>query len=288
MGFLRKFREPRIWKRVFLERLTEPLHLNVLSLWVGIFGTFRQKIAFDLILRQHNAFSILMAATDARKSGLGKLCVVEFGVAAGAGFLNMCEIAKRVTGLTGVDIEVFGFDTGKGMPKAIDYRDHPELYREGDFPMDVAQLQRRVPSNGRLVLGELSETVPDFLRSHLAPDRPLGYAVIDVDYYSSTVDALKIFGGSAEFYLPTTIVYLDDIQLAHHNPFAGELLAVSEFNAETPFRKICRHDFFENTRIFRNADWIKHIYYLHVMDHPTRVTDHKWERQKLLNPYLAG
>src|SRR6267378_1945182 len=147
MGFLRKFREPRIWKRVFLERLTEPLHLNVLSLFVGIFGNIRQKTAFDLVLRQHNAFSILRAATDAKNSGLGKLCVVEFGVAAGAGFLNMCEIAKRVTESTGVDIEVFGFDTGKGMPKAIDYRDHPDLYREGDFPMDVTQLQKRVPSN---------------------------------------------------------------------------------------------------------------------------------------------
>lgn len=288
MGFLRKLREPRIWERVFLERLTEPLHLNVLSLFVGVFGTFRQKIAFDLILRQHNAFSILRAATDAKESGLGKLCVVEFGVAAGAGFLNMCEIAKRVTEVTGVDIEVVGFDTGKGMPKAIDYRDHPDLYRKGDFPMDVAQLQGRVPFNGRLILGELSKTVPEFLGSQLAPDCPLGYAVIDVDYYSSTVDALKVFEGSPDFYLPITIVYLDDIQLAQHNPFAGELLAVVEFNAETPFRKICRHDFLENTRIFRNADWIKHIYYLHVMDHPTRVTDHNRERQKLLNPYLTG
>ena len=288
LGFLGKFRQPRIWKRVFLERLTEPLHLNVLSLFVCIFGNIRQKTAFDLVLRQHNAFSILRAATDAKSSGLGKLCVVEFGVAAGAGFLNMCEIAKRVTESTGVDIKVFGFDTGKGMPKAIDYRDHPDLYREGDFPMDVTQLQKRVPSNGRLILGALSETVPAFLGDHLAPDRPLGYAVIDVDYYSSTVDALKIFGGPPGLYLPITIVYLDDIQLAHHNPFAGELLAVAEFNAQTPLRKICRHDFFENTRIFRNADWIKHIYYLHVMDHPRRAADHKREPQKLLNPYLAG
>jgi len=288
MGFIRKLREPRIWKRVLLERLTEPLHLNVLSLFIGLFGTFRQKIAFDLILRQHNAFSILRAATEARKSALEKLCVVEFGVAAGAGFLNMCEIAKRVTESTGVDIKVFGFDTGKGMPKAIDYRDHPDLYREGDFPMDVAQLQGHLPSNGRLILGELSETVPEFLRSQLALDRPLGYAVIDVDYYSSTVDALKIFDGPPESYLPITIVYLDDIQLTQHNPFAGELLAVAEFNAKTPLRKICRHDFLENTRILRNADWIKHIYYLHVMDHPTRVADHNRKQQKLLNPYLAG
>ena len=77
--------------------------------------------------------------------------------------------------------------------------------------------------------------------------------MIDVDYYSSTVDALKIFDGPPDLYLPITIVYLDDIQLAHHNPFAGELLAVAEFNAQTSLRKICRHDFLENTRIFRNA-----------------------------------
>src|ERR1039457_5891009 len=128
MGFLRKLSQPRIMRRVFIERLTEPLHLNFLALWVAAFGSFRQRVNFDLILRQHNAFAILSAADRARALRLNKITVIEFGVAAGAGLLNMCRIAGRVTKATGVEIQVIGFDTGSGMPPARGYRDHPDLY----------------------------------------------------------------------------------------------------------------------------------------------------------------
>ena len=50
--FLKKLTEPRIWNRLFCERLSEPLHMNFLSLFVALFGTFRTKVGFDLVLRQ--------------------------------------------------------------------------------------------------------------------------------------------------------------------------------------------------------------------------------------------
>ena len=34
-------------------------------------------------------------------------------------------------------IDVYGFDTGVGLPKPVDYRDSPNLFSENDFPMDV-------------------------------------------------------------------------------------------------------------------------------------------------------
>jgi hypothetical protein len=43
--------------------------------------------------------------------------------------------ASKTTAVTGVKIDVYGFDTGKGLPPPRTYRDHPELYRQGDFPM---------------------------------------------------------------------------------------------------------------------------------------------------------
>jgi hypothetical protein len=43
------------WRRIFLERLTEPVHLNLLSLPVLLFGSYRAKIAWDLIIRQQYA-----------------------------------------------------------------------------------------------------------------------------------------------------------------------------------------------------------------------------------------
>ena len=48
--------------------------------------------------------------------GLESITAIEFGVAAGAGLLNICEIAKNLTKETGVKFKIYGFDTGAGMP----------------------------------------------------------------------------------------------------------------------------------------------------------------------------
>lgn len=200
--------------------------------------------------------------------------------------MNMCLIAQKVSALTGVDVQVFGFDTGKGMPAPRDYRDHPDLYQEGDFPGDVDALRRILPRNGHLVLGELASTVPQFLQQHASEKCPIGYVELDVDYYSSTVEAFKLFEGNPRFYLPTPAIYVDDIHFAVHNPYAGELLAINDFNAQHEFRKICFYDFLECSRIFRRAEWIKHIYLLQVMDHPSRKSPAKRDRAHLDNPYI--
>jgi hypothetical protein len=267
----KKLFEPRILQRIVRERLTEPLHLNLLALGVAALGSFRQRVNFDLLVRQHNAYSILSAADRARYYGVDSITIIEFGVAAGAGLINMCQLAQRASKATGVNIKVVGFDTGTGMPPPAGFRDHPELYQEGDFPMDHEALRAKLPANGELLLGPLQDTVPRFRDHQLSAAAPLAYVVIDVDYYSSTVDALKIFDGPADVYLPLTLMYLDDVALDHHNRFAGEELAVSEFNDSHDFRKAARHDFFESSRIFRRAPWLKHIYFMHIMDHPMRA-----------------
>jgi hypothetical protein len=109
---------------------------------------------------------------------------------------------------------------------------------------------------------------------------------MDVDYYSSSVDALRLCEGPPRAYLPTVSIYLDDIHFEGHNPYAGELLAVNEFNERNELRKICRHDFLECSRLFRRAEWIKHMFVLQVMDHPTRQAPVKGITRLLENPYL--
>jgi hypothetical protein len=274
------------WPRIFRERLTEPLHLNALSVFVALFGSFRQKVAWDLILRHCHAFSLLKAADRAKENGLSAVSVIEFGVAAGAGLMNLSILSQKISSITGVDIQVFGFDTGTGMPPHRDYRDHPDLYREGDFPGDLSALATALPANGHLVVGDMAVTVPQFVKGKLSGQAPLGYISVDVDYYSSTVEALKIFDGPAQLYLPMVGVYLDDIHFEGHNPFAGELLEVNEFNEQHQFRKICRYEFLECTRIFRRAAWLKHMFTLHVMDHPVRQNIAKSPTQILENLYL--
>ena len=54
----------------------------------------------------------------------------------------------------------------------------------------------------------------------------------DVDYYSSTVDLLRIFDAHEEFLLPRVYCYLDDIigdDWEIHCEYVGELLAIKEF-----------------------------------------------------------
>jgi hypothetical protein len=81
--------------RAFRERLSEPLHLNLLSLFVLLFSSYRTKIAFDLVPRRHYAYGLLRAAEQAASHRLGALTVLELGVAAGAGLLNLCNHARR-------------------------------------------------------------------------------------------------------------------------------------------------------------------------------------------------
>ncbi|HEX6540019.1 MAG TPA: hypothetical protein VF155_12655 [Candidatus Dormibacteraeota bacterium] len=111
---VRKLKLARVRRRVFLERLTEPLHLNAIAALVWMFGSYRDRIAFDLVVRPQHAFGILRAADEAKRLGLSTVTLVEFGVASGAGLMNMAYIAERVTLETGVAFKLFGFDTGAG------------------------------------------------------------------------------------------------------------------------------------------------------------------------------
>jgi hypothetical protein len=256
-------------RKVFVERLTEPVHLNVLSLFVALFGSYRTKVDFDLIVRQQYAFPLLFAADAARRFGKRAVTVIEFGVAGGAGLLNMCRIAERTRKATGIAFHVFGFDTGIGMPRAIDYRDLPESFQEGDFPMDVSKLRRSLPSFANLIIGDVETTIPDFLET-ITEAAPIGFVAVDVDYYSSAKKVLQILAGHSGLYLPIVPIYLDDIGVDGSNPWTGELLAVSEFNDENRLRKIAPFTLLRSRRIFKNPQWIDRMYAAHIHDHVLR------------------
>jgi hypothetical protein len=286
--FFRKLTERRVWERVLRERLSEPLHLNILSLFVAAVGTFEAKVYFDLIIRQHNAFCLLQAARFAKRYGYESYTAIEFGVANGAGLMNMAEIAGRVTKATGVNINLVGFDSGRGMPPPLDYRDHPDLYGQGDFPMqDYEQLRRKLPANAQLIIGDISETIGPFL-SALQPGSPIGYVVIDVDYYSSTVECLKIFSGTANLYLPEVLMFLDDILYPEHNPSQGEYLAINEFNSKNEMRKTYHYNFLHEFRLLKHALWINQIFLMHILDHAHKQGPHSYGQPQILgNPYLS-
>lgn len=283
---LQKLREPRIWGRIVRERLAAPLSLNLVSIFVGLFGSFRAKVDFDLVIRNHHAWGLLHAADQAVRCGIRELTAMEFGVANGAGLLNMCEIAARVTKETGVEFRIVGFDAGTGLPKPVDYRDHPEHYHHGDYPMvNREALLARLPGNARVIFGDVGETVPEFLAGDFAP---IGFVSFDLDYYSSTRDALQVLEGDPERYLPWAVCYFDDVHFMTHNEFQGALLALNEFNRAHEDRKIAPVNWLDHYRLFHWASWVRRMYFLHMFEHPFRARGLEMKGTSVLtNPYLS-
>jgi hypothetical protein len=273
------------WERRLSDRLGEPLHLNLISVFVQLFGSYRAKVAFDLIERRRYAFPLLKAADYARDMGVEKIYALEFGVAAGAGLTNLAWLARQTTAATGVAIEIVGFDAGTGMPRPRDHRDYPEEFVAGDFPLpDRAALERGLPPEVRLVVGPVAETARDFVQRL---DAPIGFIAFDLAYYSSTVEAMAVLEGPAECYLPMTLVYLGAVRMDNANPAVGEILAVAEFNRDHPLRQIHPFTSLRDKRIFRRGEWLSQIHTLHVLDHPRRsgVAGLAREVWVLDNPY---
>jgi hypothetical protein len=217
-------------------------------------------------IRAGHAWGILNAAYLAKALGIGRISLLEFGVAGGNGLVSMELAAERIEKILGVGIDIYGFDTGSGLPKPQDYRDLPNLWTERAFAMDVPKLKARL-KRSKLVLGLVQDTVPEFTASKPAP---IGYIAFDLDYYSSTVEALKILELDHQFLLPRILCHFDDILGFTYSNFNGELLALQEFNNKHQMRKISP---IHGLRHFLSAEqalntWVDNLYMTHIFDHP--------------------
>jgi hypothetical protein len=287
MFLLRKLAQRQIWQRLLVERLSEPIHLNILALLVALFGSLRMKIFCDLLVRQQHAFGLLNAADEAVAAGHSRVTVIEFGVANGAGLMNLCKLGERISKQTGVAFDFVGFDNVSGMPPYRDYRDHPEMYQPEWYRMEQPEmLQASLSPNARLVLGDVASTVPKFMAEH-PQSSPIGFISIDVDYYWSAAEALKCLTADPLHYLSSVTMYFDDVSRPGHNPWCGELLAINEFNEANDLRKIAPVNFLRESRLFKNAAWLGKMRYCHVFDHPHRLSALKtYGHVDLGNPYL--
>lgn len=227
----------------------------------------RTKVDWDAALRPHYLFGVLFAADEARREGIGSICVAEFGVAAGEGLLVLERHAAAVEKETGVSISVYGFDSGTGLPELSgDHRDHPDFWRSSDFPMDEPALRARLSQRTHLVLGDVRETVPDFVER--AQRVPLGFAAFDLDLYSSTTTALGVLNSPARRVLRRVMLYFDDIAspLGYTHRFAGELLAIDEFNESSETIKIDRFRGLTGHRAFSEEPYLDQLYVAHDLE----------------------
>ncbi|MFD8974679.1 hypothetical protein [Streptomyces sp. NPDC059593] len=219
------------------------------------------------------AYGTLLAAFLARRLGLGEVSVAELGVAGGNGLVELERVAAEIGAEQGVKVGTYGFDLGSGMPTPVDHRDNPSMWQHGFFKMDEELIRSHLTS-AELVLGDIADTGPRFMRSGVAP---IGFLSFDLDYYSSTVVAMKaLLEESPEHYLPRIVCYFDDTVGPHeelHSEFTGELLAIKEFNAAHEHRKIgringLRYKLLPMTESNDEFSWIEGMYVLHLFDHP--------------------
>jgi hypothetical protein len=230
--------------------------------------------------RPHYAYIIYQAASLARRLSLPRISVLEFGVAGGAGLLCMERHAARVEKLIPeVKIEIYGFDTGAGLPPPADYRDLPYHWKGAFFAMDPARLREKL-TRATLILGDVADTVRSFLANY--KPAPVGAMSYDLDFYSSTAAALDILRAESGVLAPRIFCYFDDTIGSDHalfTDYTGERLAIAEFNAQNEDIKLSpayHLRVLDGGQAWKHQIWVAHsfghpLYNSYVSDEPEQL-----------------
>ena len=216
--------------------------------------------------RPSYTWPVVQAAYLAKSLGQTRISVIEFGVAGGHGLLALERAAEIIESLFDVAIDVYGFDSGRGLPKPVDYRDLPHFWKESFYKMDEERLRKRL-HRSHLVTGPVDETVPQFLKSKPAP---VGFVSFDLDYYSSTTQAFKLLLADHSLLMPRIHCYFDDIMGLTHSEFTGERLAIRKFNDTHEFKKITPIPglHYSLPLQYRHEPWPEQMFLCHLFDHP--------------------
>lgn len=217
--------------------------------------------------RKHYALGLAHGVLMAQQCGYNKLTAIEFGVGEGGGLKSLIHIADYFRNQFGIDIEVYGFDNATGLPAPQGYRDHPELWSTGQFKLpNVDELKASLPTWAHLIIGDIANTVPEFIKEYETTDYKIGFISVDVDYYTSTVSTLKVLDMSSQNYVPAVPMYFDDINWhITFSKYAGQELAIEEFNKQHELRKLESKENFQ----------IENFYVCHIFDHPMRTGDER-------------
>jgi len=245
-------------------RIDDPDSYEYAYIWLN--DILIGSLAEEPLLRPSYTWGVLHAAHLARALDIPRVSVIEFGVAGGNGLIALELAAERAEKFLGVGIDVYGFDTGRGLPPPQDYRDLPNLFTRDYFSMDKEKLLRQL-KRAKLNLGPVNQTLDGFIKSKPAP---IGFISMDVDYYSSTMEALQLFETSYSLLLPRIYCYFDDIIGFTYSDFTGERLAISDFNSSHDDRKLSPVHGLEHflPASVAQGGWPQQIYMAHFFKHP--------------------
>ena len=228
-------------------------------------GGYEFRVRNGAVTRPHYGYCLYYSAQLAKRLGYDRISAIEFGVAGGSGLVNLEYHAKNISRCVGIDVELYGFDTGEGLPPPEDYRDLPYHWKEGFFRMDIAALMERL-SCAKLVLGDIRDTVGTFVKDY--DPAPIGAIYFDFDYYSSTVNAFRLLDEDERYFLPRVFTYMDDIvgkEVELYNEYTGVRLAINEFNAAHEKKKLAKAYHLLSRQVVE--PWHHKIRILHDFEH---------------------
>ena len=276
-----------------LRRLSQPSMATSLPgalarRFLRAFGRYRQlpvelEVMMDITDRPAYAYCAYHAAMLAKKLGIDALSLIEFGVAGGNGLLFLERFAARIERALNLRVEVYGFDTGEGLPHLGGPEDMPYWFRASQYRMDIDALRAKL-TRAKLALGNVRETVDTFFNQY--NPAPVGAIFNDLDLYTSTIESLRIFDHDVNRFLPRVFMYFDDVigsEMQMYGESNGELLAISEFNK--------RHDAIhiglnQNLLPLYNVQYRYQIYYAHLIRHPLYTSYVGGNEQEAMESYL--
>ena len=228
------------------------------------FGSFEFRMEVSALRRNHYAYICYNAAKLAKKLGYKKISIIEYGVGEGSGLISLEKYADEIQKIFNVELDIYGFDSGKGLPKPVDYRDLPYHWKEGFFSMNEGDLQKKL-KKAKLVIGDIKETSKTFFSEY--NPAPIGAVIHDFDFYSSTKIALSMMNENIKFFMPRIFSYFDDTigsEVELYNDYTGERLAINEFNTNNKDIKICQpYHFLALTK----ENWHHQIWIIHFFKH---------------------
>ena len=253
-----------ILREIFLEPFTIR-RFSIFFIKYFKIGSYEARLSYGAVDRPHYGYCIKQAVRLAINLGYDRISVLEFGVAGGRGILYLEYHVKEIEKIYNIKIDIYGFDTGYGLPEPKGYRDLPYIWKKGFFEINLYRLNQRIERT-QLILGEISETISSFFEEY--NPAPIGAMFYDMDYYSSTSSSLKIFNNDEKYFLPRIFSYFDDTigdETSLYNEYTGERLAINEFNMNKTDIKIAKPHYFHHKSF--SQKWYYQIWLIHLFKH---------------------
>jgi hypothetical protein len=246
----------------------QPLRLGLARRLIKKFSllSYEDRLSIGATDRNNYGYCIFQSAKLAKLLNYPRISVIEFGCGGGNGLLNAEAHISEVTKIFGVKIELYGFDTGSGLPSPRDYRDMPHYFKAGLYDMERQSLERKL-KRAKLVIGDVKDRCATFFEEY--NPAPIGCMFHDLDFYSSTADALTLFDADSSHFLPRVFMYFDDIigdDVWLCNEYTGERLAITEFNQRHRSKKISKNYCLPIR--YPALSWAEQIFIYHDFGHP--------------------